>query len=51
MTETQRGVIAISRAFGAGGEEIGRMVAAQLGLRYADDEVNREGGRKGWCLT
>ncbi|HEY8766276.1 MAG TPA: cytidylate kinase-like family protein [Dehalococcoidia bacterium] len=39
MTETQRRVIAISRAIGAGGEEIGRMVAAQLGLRYADNEV------------
>jgi cytidylate kinase len=32
-------VIAISRAIGAGGEEIGRMVAAQLGLRYADQEI------------
>jgi len=39
MTETQRRVIAISRAIGAGGEEIGRMVAAQLGLRYADQEI------------
>ena len=39
MTETQRRVIAISRAIGAGGEEIGRMVAAQMGLRYADQEI------------
>jgi cytidylate kinase len=39
MAETQRRVIAISRAIGAGGEEIGRMVAAQLGLRYADQEI------------
>jgi cytidylate kinase len=39
VTETQRRVIAISRAIGAGGEEIGRMVAAQLGLRYADQEI------------
>jgi cytidylate kinase len=39
MTETQRRVIAISRAIGAGGEEIGRMVAAQMGLRYADEEI------------
>ncbi len=39
MTETQRRVIAISRAIGAGGEEIGRMVGAQMGLRYADEEI------------
>jgi cytidylate kinase len=39
VTETRRRVIAISRAIGAGGEEIGRMVAAQLGLRYADQEI------------
>jgi cytidylate kinase len=32
-------VIAISRAIGAGGEEIGRMVAKELGLRYADEEI------------
>jgi hypothetical protein len=32
-------VIAISRALGAGGEEIGRMVAAKMGLRYADEEI------------
>lgn len=39
MTQTQKRVIAISGAIGAGGEEIGRMVAAQLGLRYTDDEI------------
>jgi cytidylate kinase len=39
VTETQKRVIAISRAIGAGGEEIGRMVAAQMGLRYADQEI------------
>ncbi len=39
MAETQRRVIAISRAIGAGGEEIGRLVATQLGLRYADQEI------------
>lgn len=39
MTATQRRVFAISRAIGAGGEEIGRMVAAHLGLRYADQEI------------
>ncbi len=35
----QQRVIAISRALGAGGEEIGRMVAAKMGLRYADEEI------------
>lgn len=39
MSLTQRRVIAISRAIGAGGEEIGRMVAAQLLLGYADEEI------------
>lgn len=36
---THQRVIAISRALGAGGEEIGRMVAKDLGLRYADEEI------------
>jgi len=36
---TQKNVIAISRAMGAGGEEIGRRVASELGLRYADEEI------------
>jgi cytidylate kinase len=35
----QQRVIAISRALGAGGEEIGRIVAAKMGLRYADEEI------------
>lgn len=34
-----RSVICISRALGAGGEEIGRAVADRLGYRYVDDEV------------
>ena len=46
MTETQRRVIAISRAIGAGGEEIGRMVASQMGLRYADNEVIAKAAEK-----
>jgi cytidylate kinase len=37
--EGKRRVIAISRAIGAGGEEIGRMVASKLGLGYADEEI------------
>jgi cytidylate kinase len=36
---TEKRVIAISRAIGAGGEETGRIVASQLGLRYADEEI------------
>ena len=32
-------VIAMSRALGAGGEEVGRNVAARLGFRFVDDEI------------
>lgn len=32
-------VISISRALAAGGEEIGRDVAARLGFRFVDDEI------------
>ena len=32
-------VVCISRATGAGGEEIGRLVAERLGFRYVDDEI------------
>ena len=32
-------VVCISRAVGAGGEEIGRIVAAEFGFRYADEEI------------
>lgn len=32
-------VVCISRALGAGGEEIGRLIAAELGFRYADEEI------------
>lgn len=32
-------VICISRSLGAGGEEIGRSVAAELEFRYADEEI------------
>jgi cytidylate kinase len=39
VPKTRRRVIAISRALGAGGEEVGRIVATQLGLRYADEEI------------
>lgn len=32
-------VVSISRSLGAGGEEIGRTVAQELGFRYADEEI------------
>lgn len=34
-----RSVVCVSRTTGAGGEEVARRVAAQLGLRYVDDEI------------
>ena len=34
-----RTVVCISRAIGAGGEEIGRIVASELGFHYADEEI------------
>jgi cytidylate kinase len=35
----ERRVICISHATGAGGEEVGRLVADQLGFLYVDDEI------------
>ena len=32
-------VVSISRTLAAGGEEVGRLVAGELGFRYVDDEV------------
>ena len=32
-------VVSISRSLAAGGEEIGRLVAEELGFRYVDDEI------------
>ena len=32
-------VICISRTIGAGGEEIGRAAAKELGFRYADEQI------------
>ena len=32
-------IISISRSLGAGGEEVGRTVAKELGFRYADEEI------------
>ncbi len=35
----QASVVSISRSMSAGGEEVGRLVADELGFRYVDDEV------------
>jgi len=44
-------VVCISRDVGAGGEDVGRAVASQLGFRYVDEEIVRrvaeESGAKG----
>ena len=32
-------VVCVSRTIAAGGEEVGRSVARELGFRYADDEI------------
>lgn len=34
-----RDLVCISRAAGAGGEEVGRLVAERLGMRYIDEEI------------
>jgi Cytidylate kinase-like family len=34
-----RSVVCISRAWGAGGEEVGRLVADRLGLLFVDEEI------------
>jgi cytidylate kinase len=40
-------VICISRADGAGGREIGRLVADRLGFRYVDEEIVARAAAKG----
>ena len=42
-----RRVICISRAFGSGGEEVGRIVAERLGLGYVDEEIVVRAAQKG----
>lgn len=34
-----RSIVCISRSAGAGGEEVAKLVAEQLGFRYVDDEI------------
>jgi cytidylate kinase len=40
-------VVCISRAVGAGGEEVGRRVAARLGFLYVDEEIVSSAAAKG----
>jgi cytidylate kinase-like protein len=42
----ERRVVCISHATGAGGEEVGRLVADQLGLLYLDDEIVAQAAAK-----
>lgn len=42
-----RSVICISRVTGAGGEEVGQLVAEKLGFRYLDDEIIARAAAKG----
>jgi uncharacterized protein len=43
----KRTVVCISHATGAGGSEIGRLVAERLGFRYVDEEVIAHAAAKG----
>ena len=40
-------VVAISREHGAGGEQVGALVAERLGFRYVDDEIVAQAAAKG----
>ncbi len=40
-------VVCISRTAGAGGEELGRLVAERLGFRYVDDEIIARAAARG----
>jgi cytidylate kinase len=40
-------VVAISREHGAGGEQVGALVAEQLGFRYVDDEIVAQAAARG----
>lgn len=42
-------VISISRALAAGGEEIGRDLAARLGFRFVDEEIVMKAAEKAGC--
>lgn len=42
-----RSVVCISRALGAGGEEVGRLVAERLGFLYVDEEIIARAAERG----
>ena len=42
-----RSVVCISRVTGSGGEDVGRLVAAKLNVRYLDDEIIAQAASKG----
>ncbi|MBI2912403.1 MAG: cytidylate kinase-like family protein [Chloroflexi bacterium] len=41
-----RRIITVARSLGAGGEEVGRLVAKELGFRYVDDEIISKAAEK-----
>jgi cytidylate kinase len=43
--------VCISRSTGAGGEEVGRLVAERLGFLYVDDEIVARAAAKGGILS
>ncbi len=40
-------MVCVSRTYGARGEEVGRIVAHQLGFRYVDEEIVTQAAQKG----
>jgi hypothetical protein len=42
-----RSVVCISRAWGAGGEDVGRLVAERLGFAYVDEEIITRAAERG----
>ena len=42
-----RSVVCISRVTGSGGEDVGRLVAVKLNVRYLDDEIIAQAAAKG----
>ena len=42
-----RSVVCISRVMGSGGEDVGRLVAVKLDVRYLDDEIISRAAAKG----
>ena len=44
-----RSVVCISRVVGSGGEDVGRLVAVKLDVRYLDDEIIAQPRRRVGC--